>query len=163
LRTTGAVRRRRIGEDDFTTTTVGRGVVRHDRFAHTAGGRRDRPPTVAARRLRASLGEALRRHDAVRALREALRLGEFVEGALGRLAAGFEALAADGAERAEYGFDRGLAAFADLVAWAERGWIGVEEAFVAAAHPIAEPSLHLPPGARPAPRPNPPTRSTPPA
>lgn len=102
-----------------------------------------------AARLRAGLAEALRRDEPDRALREALRLGEFVkcldEGALGRLAVGFEALARDGAERAEYGFDHGLAAFADLVTWVGRGWVGAEEAFVAASHAIAEPSRRLPP------------------
>ena len=53
-----------------------------------------------------------------------LRLGElkgYEDGpGLGRLAAGFELLARDGAERAEYGFDHGLALLADLVLWVER-------------------------------------------
>ena len=51
----------------------------------------------------------------------------------------------DGAERAEYGFDHGLALLADLCAWVERGWIPAEEAFVVAAHAIAEPSARLGP------------------
>jgi nitrite reductase/ring-hydroxylating ferredoxin subunit len=102
-----------------------------------------------ARRLTASLREALVKDDAGRALREALRLGALGIGAgdpaLGPLALGFELLARDGAERAEYGFDHGLALLADLVAWVERGVLGAEEAFVQAARAIAEPSRHLGP------------------
>jgi nitrite reductase/ring-hydroxylating ferredoxin subunit len=102
---------------------------------------------VEARRLTASLREALARDDAGRALREALRLGELrigpVSSGLGRLAVGFELVALDGAERAEYGFDHGLALLADLASWVERGWVGPEEAFVAGARAVAEPSLHL--------------------
>jgi nitrite reductase/ring-hydroxylating ferredoxin subunit len=106
-------------------------------------------PALEESRLRAGLARALRRDEVDRALREALRLGEIAphpaSPALGDLAAGFEAIARDGAERAEYGFDHGLALFADLVSWTERGWIGGAEAFAAAAHAIAEPSVHLAP------------------
>jgi nitrite reductase/ring-hydroxylating ferredoxin subunit len=108
-----------------------------------------------ARRLLAGLREALRRDEIPRALREGLRLGELGVGApgadFGALHAAFEVLARDGAERAEYGFDHGLAVTADLCSWASRGWISAEEAFVVAAHAVAEPSLHL--GPRGAPRP----------
>ncbi|MFO0586174.1 MAG: Rieske (2Fe-2S) protein [Polyangiaceae bacterium] len=100
-----------------------------------------------AARLRIGLDAALSRDEMGRALREALRLGEVVahprSESLGVLAAGFEACARDGARRAEYGFDHGLAVLADLVSFAERGWVGREEAFVQAAHAVAEPSLHL--------------------
>jgi nitrite reductase/ring-hydroxylating ferredoxin subunit len=103
-----------------------------------------------ARRLTASLRQALSRDEAARALREALRLGELgisPPGAgLGPLGVGFQLLALDGAERAEYGFDHGLAMLADLTSWVERGWVGGAEAFVQAARAVAEPSLHL--GAR---------------
>ena len=106
-----------------------------------------------ARRLTASLRQALYRDDAPRALREGLRLGDLgigpVGSGLGRLALGFELVAIDGAERAEYGFDHGLALLADLASWVERGWIGAEEAFALGARAVAEPSLHL--GARGAP------------
>ncbi|MCC6552034.1 MAG: Rieske (2Fe-2S) protein [Polyangiaceae bacterium] len=106
-----------------------------------------------ARRLVAGLRAALARDEPARALREGLRLGQLglggVDGeGLGRLYVAFEVLARDGAERAEYGFDHGLALLADLCAWVERGWIPTEEAFVVAAHAIAEPSLHLGPRAR---------------
>ncbi len=108
-----------------------------------------------ARRLTASLRQALARDDAGRALREAMRLGDLGIGlagaGLGRLSIGFELLALDGAERGEYGFDHGLALLADLLSWVERGWVGAEEAFVLAARAVAEPSLHL--GPRAAPRP----------
>lgn len=101
-----------------------------------------------AARLRAGLSRALLGDELGRALREALRLGEVTEhpraAELGPLAAAFELVARDGAQRAEYGFDHGLALFADLTTWVSRGWIGAEEAFVAAAHAVAEPSLHLP-------------------
>jgi nitrite reductase/ring-hydroxylating ferredoxin subunit len=104
-----------------------------------------------ARRLTASLRQALARDEAGRALREGLRLGALGIGrglqedgaGLGALALGFELCALDGAERAEYGFDHGMALLADLTSWVERGWVGAEEAFVQAAHAIAEPSLHL--------------------
>jgi nitrite reductase/ring-hydroxylating ferredoxin subunit len=100
-----------------------------------------------ARRLTKSLREALVKDEAPRALREALRLGALGIGAsdpgIGRLALGFELLARDGAERAEYGFDHGLALLADLVAWVERGVVGGEEGFVQAARAIAEPSRNL--------------------
>jgi nitrite reductase/ring-hydroxylating ferredoxin subunit len=102
---------------------------------------------VEARRLIAGLRQALLRDDSGRALREGLRLGDLgigpVGSGLGRLALGFELTAIDGAERAEFGFDHGLAVLADLASWVERGWIGGEEAFVLGAHAVAEPSLHL--------------------
>jgi nitrite reductase/ring-hydroxylating ferredoxin subunit len=100
-----------------------------------------------ARRLIASLRDALVHDDASRALREGLRLGELgiaqPNPTLGRTALAFELLALDGAERAEYGFDHGLAVLADLVSWAERGLVGAEEAFVHAARAVAEPSRNL--------------------
>ena len=99
------------------------------------------------RRLVAGLRAALLEDDSARALREGLRLGELgigpVPAKLGTLDAAFELLARDGAERAEYGFDHGLAVLADLCSWAERGWIPVEEAFVLASHAVAEPSVRL--------------------
>jgi nitrite reductase/ring-hydroxylating ferredoxin subunit len=102
-----------------------------------------------AARLRAGLDQALLRDEMARALREALRLGPLVphprSAELGPLAAAFELVARDSAQRAEYGFDHALALFADLTTWVERGWIGAEEAFVAAAHAVAEPSLHRSP------------------
>ncbi len=101
-----------------------------------------------AARLRAGLAKALGRDEMGRALREALRLGEVTAhpkaATLGTIASGLELVAQDGARRAEYGFDHGLAVLADLTTWAERGWVGREEAFVAAAHAVAEPSIHLP-------------------
>jgi nitrite reductase/ring-hydroxylating ferredoxin subunit len=103
-----------------------------------------------ARRLTKSLRQALSRDEPARALREGLRLGALGIGptgtGLGTLAVGFELVALDGAERAEYGFDHALALLADLTSWVERGWIPAEDAFVQAAHAVAEPSLHL--GAR---------------
>ncbi len=99
------------------------------------------------RRHVAGLRAALADDDSARALREGLRLGELgigpVPAKLGTLDAAFEVLARDGAERAEYGFDHGLAVLADLCAWAERGWIPVEEAFVVGSHAVAEPSIRL--------------------
>ncbi len=99
------------------------------------------------RRLVAGLRTALSKDDSARALREALRLGELgigpVPAKLGTLDAAFELLARDGAERAEYGFDHGLALLADLCSWVERGWIPPEEAFVVGSHAVAEPSVHL--------------------
>jgi nitrite reductase/ring-hydroxylating ferredoxin subunit len=99
------------------------------------------------RRFVAGLRAALLEDDAARALREALRLGALgigpVPAKLGTLDAAFELLARDGAERAEYGFDHGLALLADLCSWAERGWIPVEEAFVVGSHAVAEPSVRL--------------------
>src|SRR5436305_1913086 len=56
------------------------------------------------------------------------------------------AVVRDGADRAEYGFDHGLALLADACSWAERGWIDPAEAFAIGAACIAEPSHHL--GAR---------------
>jgi len=109
------------------------------------------------RRLVASLRDALARDATARALRDGLRLGELglpapaAAAALGPLATAFEVLALDGAERAEYGFDHGLAMLADVTSWAERGLVLPEEAFVLAAHAVAEPNLHLP--VRGAPRP----------
>ena len=99
------------------------------------------------RRLVAGLRTALSKDDSARALREALRLGELgigpVPARLGTLDAAFELLARDGAERAEYGFDHGLAMLADLCSWVERGWIPPEEAFVIGSHAVAEPSVRL--------------------
>ena len=104
-----------------------------------------------ARRLLGGLREALRRDEVSRALREGLRLGALGFGGdgstLGALHAAFEVLARDGAERAEYGFDHGLAVTADLCSWASRGWISAEEAFALAAHAVAEP-LPAPRGPR---------------
>jgi nitrite reductase/ring-hydroxylating ferredoxin subunit len=101
------------------------------------------------RRLVGSLRAALRRDETARALREGLRLGAVGlppgDGpGLGTLGTAFEVLALDGAERAEYGFDHGLAVLADLCAWAERGLVTPEEAFVLGAHAVAEPNLRLP-------------------
>lgn len=99
------------------------------------------------RRHVAGLRTALAEDDSARALREALRLGELgigpVPAKLGTLDAAFELLARDGAERAEYGFDHGLALLADLCSWVERGWIPTEEAFVIGSHAVAEPSVRL--------------------
>ncbi|MFT3769136.1 MAG: Rieske (2Fe-2S) protein [Minicystis sp.] len=112
------------------------------------------------RRLVGSLRTALARDNMGRALRDGLRLGELglpspidgpASGGLGTLGTAFEVVALDGAERAEYGFDHGLAALADLCSWAERGLVAPEEAFVLGAHAIAEPNLHL--GVRGAPQP----------
>ena len=107
-----------------------------------------------AARLRGGLAKALARDEMGRALREALRLGEITAHPqakrLGAIAAGLELVAHDGARRAEYGFDHGLAVLSDLASWAERGWVSHNEAFVAAAHAVAEPSLHL--DARPVPK-----------
>jgi nitrite reductase/ring-hydroxylating ferredoxin subunit len=96
-------------------------------------------------RLEAGVAAAMFDDDTARALREALRLGAFVPGpeGLGALGAGFALVAADGAARAEYGFDHGLAVLADLLSFAERGFVGVDEAFVQAAHAVAEPSRRL--------------------
>lgn len=99
------------------------------------------------RRLVAGLRAALAEDDSARALREGLRLGALgigpVPAKLGTLDAAFELLARDGAERAEHGFDHGLAVLADLCAWVERGWIPAEEAFVVGSHAVAEPSVRL--------------------
>jgi nitrite reductase/ring-hydroxylating ferredoxin subunit len=111
-------------------------------------------------RLEAGLRRALVDDDAARALREALRLGALAPteamtkdghglGDLGDLGAGFALLARDGAERAEYGFDHGLALLADLCSWVERGWLDSAAAFATAATAVAEPSRHL--GPRPIP------------
>lgn len=104
------------------------------------------------RRLVAGLREALLRDDLSRALREGLRLGalglQSEEGGLGSLYIAYEVLARDGAERAEYGFDHGLALLADLCSWIERGWVPAEESFVIATHAIAEPSTRLGPRAQ---------------
>jgi nitrite reductase/ring-hydroxylating ferredoxin subunit len=116
------------------------------------GGRVHLDPAVdverEAARLRGGLAQALVKDDMGRALREGLRLGEVAphprSAELGPLAAAFERVAADGAQRAEYGFDHGLAVLADLTTWIERGWVGREEAFVAAMHAVAERQLHLP-------------------
>lgn len=122
-------------------TRVEDGRVHLDRAIDTA---------AEARRLVAGLRAALFEDAQGRALREALRLAELDLGpagaALGPLYAAFEVLAHDGAERAEWGFDHGLAVLADLCSWVERGVVPAEEAFVAAAHAIGEPNAHL--GAR---------------
>ncbi|WP_437289422.1 Rieske 2Fe-2S domain-containing protein [Sorangium sp. So ce406] len=101
------------------------------------------------RRLVAGLREAVRRDEPARALREGLRLGALrlhrAETGLGSLHLAFEVLARDGAERAEHGFDHGLALLADLCTWVERGWVPAEEAFVVAAHAIGEASARLGP------------------
>ncbi|WP_437578813.1 Rieske 2Fe-2S domain-containing protein [Sorangium sp. So ce887] len=101
------------------------------------------------RRLVAGLREAVLRDDPARALREGLRLGALglhrMETGLGSLHLAFEVLAKDGAERAEHGFDHGLALLSDLCAWVERGWVPAEEAFVVAAHAIGEASARLGP------------------
>ncbi|MGK3996399.1 Rieske 2Fe-2S domain-containing protein [Sorangium sp. So ce1024] len=105
------------------------------------------------RRLVAGLREAVARDEPERALREGLRLGAFglhrgTGTGLGSLHLAFEVLAKDGAERAEHGFDHGLALLADLCAWVERGWVPAEEAFVVAAHAIGEASARLGPRGR---------------
>ncbi|MGK4006941.1 Rieske (2Fe-2S) protein [Sorangium sp. So ce1036] len=101
------------------------------------------------RRLVAGLREAILRDEPERALREGLRLGALplhhAEGGLGALHLAFEVLAKDGAERAEHGFDHGLALLADLCAWIERGWVPPEEAFVVAAHAVGQASARLGP------------------
>lgn len=101
------------------------------------------------RRLVAGLREAILRDDPERALREGLRLGALplhrAESGLGTLYLAFELLAKDGAERAEHGFDHGLALLADLCTWVERGWVPPEEAFVVAAHAIGQSSARLGP------------------
>ncbi|MEO7328966.1 MAG: Rieske (2Fe-2S) protein [Minicystis sp.] len=100
-----------------------------------------------ARRLVKGLRAALAEDDSARALREGLRLGALrmgpVPSGFGKLYPAFELLARDGAERAEYGFDHGLALLADLTAWVERGILPAEEAFLVGSHAIAEPSRHL--------------------
>jgi nitrite reductase/ring-hydroxylating ferredoxin subunit len=102
-----------------------------------------------ARRLVKGLRTALADDDAARALREGLRLGALrmgpVPSGFGKLYPAFELLARDGAERAEYGFDHGLALLADLTAWIERGLLPAEEAFLVGSHAIAEPSRRLGP------------------
>ncbi|WP_437591547.1 Rieske 2Fe-2S domain-containing protein [Sorangium sp. So ce1000] len=121
-------------------TRVDGGRVLLNRAADTA---------AEARRLVAGLREAILRDEPARALREGLRLGALGlhrgETGLGSLHLAFEVLARDGAERAEYGFDHGLALLADLCAWVERGWVPAEEAFVVAAHAIGEASARLGP------------------
>jgi nitrite reductase/ring-hydroxylating ferredoxin subunit len=108
-----------------------------------------------ARRLTASLRQALAGNETARALREGLRLGALgiapAGARLAPLGLAFELLALDGAERAEYGFDHPLAMLADLASWVERGWLGAEEAFVQAARAVGEGSLHL--SSRSGPRP----------
>ncbi|MFO0759968.1 MAG: Rieske (2Fe-2S) protein [Byssovorax sp.] len=102
-----------------------------------------------ARRLVKGLRAALVDDDPARALREGLRLGALRMGplppGLGALYPAFELVARDGAERAEYGFDHGLALLADLVSWVERGVLPAAEAFVAGTRAVTEPSRHLGP------------------
>ncbi len=104
-----------------------------------------------AERFDQGLRAALRDDDASRALREGLRLGVHrpQSGALGSLASAFEVLAEDGAARAEYGFDHGLAMLADVLAWVERGVLPAAEAFALAATCVAEPSRGRDPRPRP--------------
>jgi hypothetical protein len=110
------------------------------------------------RRLVASLKTAQSRDETARALRDGLRLGDLglprgdeERVGLGKLATAFEVVAIDGAERARDGFDHGLAVLEDLCAWADRGLIKAEEAFVLGAHAIAAASVNL--GVRGAPTP----------
>jgi nitrite reductase/ring-hydroxylating ferredoxin subunit len=120
------------------------------------GGRVTLDRTVDAKletpRLTKSMRDALRENDVSRALREGLRLGEILSAdpaqpsALGGLEPAFTVLARDGAERAPWGFDHGLALLSDLCTWTERGWIQGAEAFALAAGAIGEPNAHL--GAR---------------
>lgn len=104
---------------------------------------------VEAERARFSAGICAAQLDAAtaQALREALRLGAVApakeDGGLGALAPGFEVLVADGAARAEWGFDHGLAMTADAMSWASRGRVTAEEAFVLSAQAISEPSRRL--------------------
>ncbi|HTN87267.1 MAG TPA: Rieske (2Fe-2S) protein [Sorangium sp.] len=121
-------------------TRVDGGRVQLNRAVDTA---------AEVRRLVAGLREAILRDEPARALREGLRLGALglhrAETGLGSLHLAFEVLARDGAERAEHGFDHGLALLADLCAWIERGWVPAEEAFVVAAHAVGEASARLGP------------------
>ncbi|WP_437678750.1 Rieske (2Fe-2S) protein [Sorangium sp. So ce131] len=121
-------------------TRVDGGRVQLNRAVDTA---------AEVRRLVAGLRDAVLRDDPARALREGLRLGALglhrEETGLGSLHLAFEVLAKDGAERAEYGFDHGLALLADLCSWIERGWVPPEEGFVVAAHAVGEASARLGP------------------
>lgn len=107
---------------------------------------------LEAPRLTTSMRDALRENDVSRALREGLRLGQILSSdpgqpsALGGLEPAFIVLARDGAERAPWGFDHGLALLSDLCTWTERGWVQGAEAFALAAGAIGEPNAHL--GAR---------------
>jgi nitrite reductase/ring-hydroxylating ferredoxin subunit len=102
-----------------------------------------------AARFDASLRAALRDADAGRALREGLRLGAARDAdgraGLGELGAAFAIVAADGAARAEYGFDHPLAMMADACAWAARGDLRADEALVLCATAVGETSMHLGP------------------
>lgn len=102
-------------------------------------------PASEAARLEVGLCAAFVDDDPPRALREGLRLGAQRpgHGAFAGLGAAFKLLATNGAERAEYGFDHGLATLADLLAWVERGWLAAEEAFVVAVTAVCEPSRRL--------------------
>ncbi|WP_437929402.1 Rieske (2Fe-2S) protein [Sorangium sp. So ce291] len=121
-------------------TRVDGGRVQLNRAVDTA---------AEVRRLVAGLREAILRDEPARALREGLRLGALglhrAETGLGSLHLAFEVLARDGAERAEHGFDHGLALLADLCTWIERGWVPTEEAFVVAVHAVGEASARLGP------------------
>ena len=81
-------------------------------------------------RITASLREGVKKGEPDRALRDALRLG-----GIGR---GFSVLVADGAARAPWGFDHGLAVTADLAAWAAAGLVPEEEAYGASDFAIIE-------------------------
>lgn len=100
-------------------------------------------------RFVAGIRAALLDDDPARALREALRLGALTQARRGRglgdLKDGLGVLALDGAERAQWGFDHGLALLADTCTWVSRGWIDAAEAFVAAAAAVAEPSRNRSP------------------
>jgi nitrite reductase/ring-hydroxylating ferredoxin subunit len=102
-------------------------------------------------RLTGSLRDALRENEVSRALREGLRLGEILDvdparpASLGGLEPAFAVMTRDGAARAPWGFDHGLALLSDLCTWVERGWVPGAEAFALAAGAIGEPNAHLGP------------------
>lgn len=95
-----------------------------------------RDEEAEVQRLAASLRAGLFDVDVARALRDALRIDEARRRS--DLHEGLSLLAKDGAMRAPWGFDHGLAVLADLVAWAERGLIRADEAFVVGGQTIAE-------------------------
>ncbi len=103
-----------------------------------------------AARVEAGLRQALFDDDPGRAVREGLRLGALRPGAsLGAVERAFEVIAADGAIRAEYGFDHPLAVLADLAGWVERGWISGADALAVVATAAGEASRKLPPRGAP--------------